>query len=242
MTAFVPMTDVDQEVLPQSLPNELRLQVLFALCQIYKTALFCSHERDLTKTCLEIIERLTCSQFGWFGELNRNNRVDMLAISDPGWSNCRIPGSNETKLVDHLEIRGLWSGVFTRGESLIIDDPDGHPDRVGLPDGHPPITSLLCVPLKLVRDTVGIICLANKQGGYLNTDLQLVEAIVTPFYEILLQTRSLLALREKEEQYRKDSDSKYRMIFNNTGANNAVVNVDGTFLLVNEKSTDFSQH
>ena len=47
--------------------------------------------------------------------------------------------------ISNMEIRGLWGQVIKTGHSLIANDPQGHPQSVGLPEGHPPLASFLGV-------------------------------------------------------------------------------------------------
>ena len=49
---------------------------------------------------------------------------------------------------------------------MIVNDPAADPDSVGKPEGHPPITSFLGVPLREAGRSVGMIALANSPKGY----------------------------------------------------------------------------
>ena len=56
------------------------------------------------------------------------------------------------------------------GKSMICNDLQAHPDRVGLPEGHVPLHCFLGVPLKLDGAVTGMIAVANKRGGYVDAD------------------------------------------------------------------------
>ncbi len=64
------------------------------------------------------------------------------------------------------------------------------PDRVGLPAGHPPITSFLGVPLRREGRIIGCINLGNKDGGYDQSDLDAAEALSVPIVEALRRRRA----------------------------------------------------
>ena len=84
---------------------------------------------------------MTGSKFGFIGELNPQGRFDTIALSNPGWDACNLPDSDATLLICDMELRGIWSRVLQDEQSLIVNDPPSHPDRVGTPEGHPPLTA-----------------------------------------------------------------------------------------------------
>nr|MBC8234410.1 GAF domain-containing protein [bacterium] len=157
--------------------EQLRRQggVLEAINKVLLETLTCETEEEVASTCLAVAEELTGSKFGWIGEVNQTGHLDTIALSDPGWGACRMPRSNAVMLVKDMEIRGIWGRVLKDEQSQIVNDPASHPERVGTPDGHPPITSFLGVPLNYVGKTIGMIALANKESGYDMTDQQAVE-------------------------------------------------------------------
>jgi GAF domain-containing protein len=80
-----------------------------------------------------------------------------------------------------------------------------HPDRVGIPPGHPPITSFLGVPLRRGSEIFGMIGLANKESGYDPADQQAVEALSESFVEVLMHKRA-------EKEYRTSQEHLKRML------------------------------
>jgi len=177
------------------------------ISQIFREALFCATETELGRTCLRVAEQLTESRFGWIGELNRTGRFDTIAISNPGWADCRMPESEATKLIVNMELTGLFGKVLTDGQSLIANDPASHPDRVGIPAGHPPLTAFLGVPLKLAGKTIGMIGLANKEGGYGAADREEVKSLAGATVEALMRHRVESRLRQNEEWFRQIYES-----------------------------------
>ena len=58
-------------------------------------------------------------------------------------------GVDAPEKVAHIpEGKGLFS-VVLRGQLLRLDDMASHPEAAGFCDGHPPMTSLLAVPLRV---------------------------------------------------------------------------------------------
>ena len=163
--------------------------VLEAINRVFLETLTCESEEDVAATCLAVAEELTGSKFGIIGELNQVGLFDTYAISNPGWDACKMPGSEATRVIKNMEIRGIDRSVLRDGESRIVNEPASHPDSIGTPEGHPPITSFLGVPLKMSGKTIGMIGLGNKASGYDQDDQEAVETLAVAFVEALMRKR-----------------------------------------------------
>ena len=58
-------------------------------------------------------------------------------------------------LLMKFELCGIYGRVVLDGKGFFTNDPPRHPDRVGLPVGHPPLESFLGVPLIHEGRTIG---------------------------------------------------------------------------------------
>jgi len=176
--------------------------LLEAINRVFRESLTCETEEEVAKACLAVAEELTGSAFGFIGELNEAGLKDDIAISDTGWEACRIPETQALKLVLDMPIRGIWSRVFKDDRSHLTNDPDSHPDRLGTPEGHPPLTAFLGVPLRQGDKTFGIIALANKESAYDESDQRAIESLAAAFVEALMRKRAEVrvrkSLKEKE--------------------------------------------
>lgn len=164
--------------------------VLNGINEVFQEALTCESDADVARTCLAVAEKLTGSRFGFIGEVNKAGRFDTIAISNPGWDACKMPDSEATRLIKNMQIRGIWSRVLEDEQSQIVNEPSSHPDRVGTPRGHPPITSFLGIPLKEGGKTIGMIGLANKDSGYEVSDQEAVESLSIAFVQALMRKRA----------------------------------------------------
>ncbi len=63
------------------------------------------------------------------------------------------------------EGHGLLALIIREGRSLRIPDIAAHPDSVGFPPNHPPMHSLLGVPILVHGRPVGDLYLTDKEGG-----------------------------------------------------------------------------
>ncbi len=176
--------------------------LLEAINNIFKVALTCETSAEVAGRCLTLAQKLTSSQFGFIGEVNEAGYFDTIALSDPGWEKCKMPKADAVVMINNMEIRGIWGQVIKGRKSLIVNQPSSHPDRVGIPAGHPPITAFLGVPLEHSGRTFGMIGLANKKSEYSSVDQEVVESLSGAFVEVLIRKRVEEALRQSEEKYR----------------------------------------
>jgi diguanylate cyclase (GGDEF)-like protein/PAS domain S-box-containing protein len=187
--------------------------VLGVINKVLLETLSCETDTDVARVCIEEAQGLTSSDFGFIGEINQAGRFDTIALTDPGWEACRMPRSSGVRMIRDMELRGIWSKVLKDERAVIVNDPASHPDRVGTPEGHPPLTSFLGVPLKDRGKTIGMIGLANKESGYDVADQENVEAISTAFVEALNRKRAEEALQESEGRYRLLAENVSDVIF-----------------------------
>lgn len=115
---------------------------------------------------------LTGSQFGFIGEvLHRGDGTPFLRIG----AITNIAWSPETQaLYQEVERRGM---IFDRldnilglpmatGEVIVSDAVASDSRAKGLPEGHPPITAYIGIPVFSGDRQIGLIGLANRLGGY----------------------------------------------------------------------------
>jgi PAS domain S-box-containing protein len=172
--------------------------VLEAINEVLLETLACQTDEEVARMCLAVAEELTDSKFGFVGEANEAGHLDTIALSDPGWDACTIPESKALVMIRGMEVQGIWGRVLEDEQPLLINDPASHPDWVGTPAGHPPLTAFLGVPLKHAGKTIGLLALANKEAGYELADQQAIEALSVGLVAALHRKRA-------EEQIRHNA-------------------------------------
>jgi len=207
--------------------------VRHSVSRIFEETLRCNTDEEVACICLSVAQELSGSKFGWIGEVNANGLLDTIAISDPGCESCRMPQSQATKAIRNMPVRGIWGRVLKDGESLITNNPAGHPDSVGLPPGHPGLTAFLGVPVKHAGQTIGMIALANKPGGYDTDDREAVEELSAAFEEALRSKRADQAIIRSKLLLQTVIDSTPDWIY--------IKDFEHKYLLVNKSFAD-AQH
>ncbi|WP_424140342.1 GAF domain-containing protein [Roseomonas chloroacetimidivorans] len=200
---------VGREVRPRVRAQEgLRRKnaVLEAINRIFREALTARPEEELGRVCLAVAEEVTESAFSFMGEINfRTGRLDDLSVSERGWKAFTMddPAFPLGKAPTGFRIHGIYGRVLLDGKSLIANDPASHPDRIGTPKGHPTLRSFLGVPLVHADQTIGMLGLGNREGGYRPEDLEAAEALAPAILQAFLSKRMRDKLRESEERFRQ---------------------------------------
>ncbi len=192
--------------------NEERLNrqnsTLVGINRILAEALTCETEEALGRVCLDVAEEVTSSRFGFLGEVNARGTFDDIAVSDPGWAACTMEGpTGHGKPITDLPVHGIYGRVLLDGKGFYTNKTDEHPDRVGLPEGHPPITAFLGVPFVQAGRTIGMVAVGNREGGYRDEDLQALEALAPVMVQAFMRNRAERALRDREHELRTIMDA-----------------------------------
>jgi len=175
-----------------------REERLAGINQILQTALTCESEEDLGRACLNVAEKITQSKFGFIGEVNKAGLED-IAISDPGWDSCKIlDPSGHHQSPGNFKIHGIYGRVLLDGKGLFTNDPAHHPDSIGLPKKHPPLTSFLGVPLMRAGSVIGLLAVGNREGGYSQKEQDALEALTPSIVEAFMRKRAEDALKKSE--------------------------------------------
>ncbi|HHJ07213.1 MAG TPA: PAS domain S-box protein, partial [Anaerolineae bacterium] len=61
--------------------------------------------------------------------------------------------------------RGLLNPLLYQKETLIVNNIAGHPQSIGFPEHHPPMRSLLGVPIRSKGESIGALYLSDKEDG-----------------------------------------------------------------------------
>lgn len=74
---------------------------------------------------------------------------------------------------------GLLGTITRVGGGVRTDHIADHPDSVGFPEHHPPMENFLGVPIRVGEAVYGNLYLTDKEGGFGDDDMALMEALAT---------------------------------------------------------------
>jgi PAS domain S-box-containing protein len=179
-------------------------RILEGINRIFGNVVQAKTEEELGSDCLSVALEVTGSQIGFVGKVGADGLSHDIAISDMGWSQCLMyDKTGHRRPPGDFILHGLYGHVIDSGKGFFTNDPQSHPDSIGLPPGHPSISSFLGVPLVQDGETVGILAVANREDGYSFEQQEDLEAIA------LAVTQALK--RKWEEQERKNAEEALRM-------------------------------
>ncbi len=122
--------------------------------------------RDLSEVydlALTFCLALTQSEMGFVDLLNEDH-IDMDIVAVKGFA------PSDPKFYERFRRMPVRPSIFgvavTEDRPNISNDVEHDPARVGQPPGHPSVRTFLGVPLRLGREVIGMIAVANKQKGY----------------------------------------------------------------------------
>jgi CheY-like chemotaxis protein len=133
-------------------------------------------------------------------QANQAGRFDVIAWVNPDHDPSPAPESDAALQVGNMAIRGIWGRVLKDGRSHIINEPGPDPDAPAVPEGYPPLTCFLGVPLRYAGKILGTIALVNKPSGYDDIDQEAMEALSPVIVAALIHKRAELSLREAQQQ------------------------------------------
>lgn len=111
---------------------------------------------------LEYCLALTASTFGFVGLVDGPATMDVAAIR--GFVPDRPDFYERFRKIPIR--RTIFGIVILEGRANISNDVRNDPLHRGAPLGHPPVETFLGVPLKVREQTIGMIGVANRPGGY----------------------------------------------------------------------------
>ncbi|MEN6458967.1 MAG: PAS domain S-box protein [Thermoguttaceae bacterium] len=175
--------------------SEERQTILNQIANVFLT----TPDKEMFASVLKIILRATQSTFGVFGYLDDDGNFVVPSLTSDIWSECKVEGKSMVFSQEALR-DSLWSRVIRSKESLCSEGP------FRTPPGHVPIDNCLATPIIFRGCTIGLLCVANKKGGYTKEDQEL-QQLIANFISAILNAR---LQRDKQEQNRERADMRIK--------------------------------
>lgn len=191
-------------------------RLLGELTCIQSDVLLGGEATQIFERMLAIILRETESQYGFVGEVlldpTGQRYLRTHALTDISWDELtrKLYEDNVAKGLEFRNLKTLFGEVLRTGAPVISNDPGADPRSGGLPPGHPPLNSFLGLPTGLGAEMVGMVGVANRQGGYSEQSILMFQpliaictSVISSYRNVRLRAEAELALRESEERYRQ---------------------------------------
>lgn len=201
--------------------NEARLSVLLDLSQMTDAPL-----NEITSFALEEAIRLTESKVGYLAFANEDETsLRMYSWSADAIKGCKIKHKQTTYNVNKM---GLWGEAMRQRKPVITNDYTA-PNlfKKGQPQGHVEISRHMNVPVLDQGKIVIIAGVGNKESPYDESDVRQLILLMEGMWHILRRKQIGEELKESEE--------KYRSVFENSGSPSVIVDEDFTISMANAK-------
>ncbi|WP_339080459.1 PAS domain S-box protein [Pseudomonas sp. TMP9] len=166
-------------------------QLLGLISEVQAAYINQHNQREAFDTLLRRILEVSASQFGFIGEILRDDAdapyLRTFAISNIAWD-ADTRAFYDTHATQGLEFRNLdslFGQVIRSGQPLITNDPANHPKRAGLPPGHPPLLAFAGLPIRAKGELLGMLGLANREGGYGDDFTDQLQPLLTTLGQLL---------------------------------------------------------
>lgn len=164
--------------------------------------------KSLFDGLLESVLTLTDSEYGLIGEVLEDDGVPYLktyAITNIAWDE-ESKARYEAEVDEGLEFRNLdslFGHVIHTHEPLISNAPAEDERRGGLPEGHPQLNAFLGLPVMRGTEMLGMVGIANREGGYDATIVGNLEPFLVTTANIIAGYRDRTRREEAEAALNK---------------------------------------
>lgn len=146
---------------------------------------------------------LTNSAYGFIGEVQDAAdglpflKVHAMSASARDWSveSRRLYEEQPATGMELHNLDNLIGAVLRKGETVIANAPAADARRGGQPAGHPPLDAFLGVPIRCGNLLLGMVGLANRPGGYDQSQADFL-APVTATYAPILEAGRLRSFQQ----------------------------------------------
>ena len=230
LTYAIDITERKQAELKRYHKNKL----IEGINRIFEQALSGATEAALGEVCIAAAQESTGSGIGFIGEVGADGLFHDIAISRTGREACRmIDEEGHGRLPLDFQKRSIYGSTIKEGKAFFINDVAGRFNHAPFPAGHPTINSFLSMPFFRQGRLVGMIALANREGGYGSMEQEMLESLAPTIWETLLRKRAESERQQIEEERLRDVE-RFRKAFENAPTGIALVDLKERFIRCNQ--------
>ncbi|MDI6858365.1 MAG: ATP-binding protein [Dehalococcoidia bacterium] len=187
-----------------------------ALLEASRAVLRYSTFEEAAGAIFEQCRQLIGATAGYIALVTPDGKENEISYLEPGGLACTVDPDAP------MPIRGMREEALKRAEAYYENDFSATPFAPLLPEGHASLENVLFAPLVIEGKPVGLLGLANKEGGFTDDDARMASAFGELAAIALQNSRSLHALALSEERHRllteHARDAIYRLRLGDTPA------------------------
>lgn len=169
------------------------------------------------------------SAYGFIGEVLYTDEQEPYlkthAITNIAWNEetRQFYADNAPQGLEFFNLNTLFGAVLSSKAPVISNKPSIDPRSGGLPDGHPPLDAFMGVPFFQGKVMLGMIGVANREGGYDKKLLAYLEPFLSTCANIVSANRTHIQ-KDQAALALRESEARLQQLVNN--AIEAIVTVD----------------
>ncbi len=134
-------------------------------------------KEEQINACLAVALKITGSQIGFIGKVDFDGLLEEVAVSDKVNKCNKYDKSGKQHPYRDFILNCLYGNVIDSRKSFLINYPLSNTDSTGVQYNYPSLTSFLGVPLIEKGKAIGLLAVANREGGYSCEQQEDLEAI-----------------------------------------------------------------
>ena len=108
-------------------------RILEGINRIFSNVVQAKTEEELGNACLSVALEVTGSQFGFINEMGADGLLHDVAKSELGWEQCLMyDKTGHRRPPSDFVVHGLYGSVIINEKSFFTNDPQSHPDSIGV--------------------------------------------------------------------------------------------------------------
>lgn len=172
---------------------------------------------------LENLLILTGSEYGFISELEYSQEgavvfgdsymknvgkpfLKVHSISNVAWNEetVRLYEETQGRGMEFHDLNTLFGAVICTGKPVISHNPSIDPRSKGTPKGHPPLYSFLGLPFKSQDKLLGMVGIANREGGYTQELVEYLQPFVSVCSNLIDAYKTEKRRQESERQLKEN--------------------------------------
>jgi PAS domain S-box-containing protein len=166
-------------------------------------------DEEMYSGALAVVQEVMGSSYGLFGYIDDDGNLVIPSLTKSVWEECNV--YDKSTIFPRSSWGGLWGRALKEKRSFLSNEP------LNFPQGHVATENFLAAPILYRGETIGIIAVGNRDGGYDDSERKVLESIVdriAPILDARLQRDRKERERNRAEEALRRSEQLLRSVFN----------------------------